>query len=285
MTTPRVPPEAEPDTPERVLREASAGLMGLVHPEPLGDGRSGGGLDWEPLTTALVPGRLAELVDRQIPRWSGAAPIVAASLLVREITGLVTTVAVDLWGRSRRVLDLSLDNLELACTADATRLALRHAGLRTLPGDPATARSDVAALPEHDLRTALLTTILDGTIPTVVDSMQEVVRTGRRHLWGNVALGIANGFTTVGHSHDGADEERRRFLAHRPELTRTIELLTVDDGLGGELTCALRRTCCLLDEVDPAYRCATCSLDHDPGRRERVVTHYVAERRAARRVS
>lgn len=290
MTADGEPREAALDAPATVLRAASAGLMGLVHPEALADPhhrpqRDDPPFEWEPLEVSLAPDRLTELVERQVARWAGAAPIVAASLLVREITGLVIAVAVDLWGTSRRVLDLSLGNLELACTPDATRMALRQAGLRVVPGDPLAGAHGVTTTEVGDLRTALLSTVLDETVPAVIESMQSAVRTGTRHLWGNVALGIANGFTSVSHTHAGADDERRRFLAHRPELARTIELVTVDDGLGGALTCALRRNCCLLDEVDRTYRCATCSLDHDPQRRERVVAHYLAERRAARRVS
>src|SRR5690606_37384124 len=85
---------------------------------------------------------------------------------------------------------------------------------RLAAGDP---RVTVAAV--ATLRRELLATVLDETVPAVIDSMQQTVRTGTRHLWGNVAVALANGFTTISHTRAGADEERRQFLDHRPELS------------------------------------------------------------------
>jgi hypothetical protein len=74
---------------------------------------------------------------------------------------------------------------------------------------------------------------------------------------------VANALTAV--SHDvgtRADRDRARLLARRPDLARTVELLTIDDGLGtgDTVSCARRLTCCLLVKLPGEVQCGTCNL-------------------------
>jgi hypothetical protein len=89
-----------------------------------------------------------------------------------------------------------------------------------------------------------------AAVAAVIAAVRREVRSGARHLWGSAALAIASTAVVL-----GADPDRDRILHSRPDLARTLELVTTDD-----ITVPIRRTCCLLYKLPPHTQCGTCSL-------------------------
>jgi len=99
-----------------------------------------------------------------------------------------------------------------------------------------------------------------------------------RHLWGNAALAIANTLTTISHEVGlRADLDRAALLHARPDLARTL-----DDGHGGTITFAIRRTCCLLVRTNGCRQCGTCSVRARDERIDACAAYYRAERERLR---
>jgi ferric iron reductase protein FhuF len=231
---------------------------------------------------ALEPVRFAEHVALAARRWHTDDEAVALSLFVRELTVAVTTAAVTTFARDRRLLDLSMANLACRQTEAGAAIGVVSGDLLMLPGDGLEGRPGAIVVQGDTALLGRLTTdVLDGVVAPIIDAARTHIRLGERHLWGNVALAIANTLTTLGHRvGPRADSDRDDLLAARPELRPTIEVIRVADGSGDTVTFAIRRTCCLLDRVPGAMRCATCSLnDHDSTVRQ-VARYFVAERRA-----
>ena len=259
-----------------LLDRTARGLFGMVRSSPLGPDVTGA-LDrgWVPLEEACGSDALVRSVTLACERWGTEDRVVGGSLLVREWTVAVTSLAVELWVDGR-ALDLSIGNLAVRSGVSGSTIALVDA---SLAGGPVSAQRD-----------SLVEALLDDVVPLVIGAFVHVERVGPLHLWGNVALTIANDFATAGHRIGSvAEVGRDRFLQHRPELSPTIEVITVPDGLEpsrGDLTFAIRQTCCLLDKLavgrDPSdLRCGTCSLNDRTARVVAIANHFRAERAAA----
>lgn len=193
------------------------------------------------------------------------------SVLVGDLLVPVVRLSVVAWSVDRVVLDVSPANLAVDLTGSQPRLALiepRGFG----PCD------------DDDVLDRFEETVLDGTVTATVDALRRVERVGRRHLWGSVALAVVNTLASLSHRPGSrADADRVALLARRPDLARTLDVVTVDDAAGGEITYAIRRTCCLLVKLPGSTRCGTCSLRP---REERITAcdqHYRAERATLRR--
>jgi hypothetical protein len=245
-----------------------------------GTGVVAGDDGWRRLGDALDPVAFAAGLETACRRWRTDDAVVAVSLLVRELTVAAATVAITPFARDRRLLDVSPDSLLVRQDERVATIGLGPGPLAVLPGDELVGADGVRVLTDDDaMFEVLIAGLLDGVVPRIIDAARAGVRVGSRHLWGNVALAIANTLTTIsGEVGSRADRDRSRLLAARPELEPTIELLEVLDGAGRELTFAIRRTCCLVDRVPGGMRCATCSLE-DRSRAIAIVgRHYLAER-------
>jgi hypothetical protein len=234
---------------------------------------------WSRLEDALDPVPFAAGLETACHRWRTEDPVVAVSLLVRELTVAATTVAITPFARDRRLLDVSPGSVLVRQDERVATIGLGPRPLSVLPGDELAGSEGVRVLTDDEMFEVLVAGLLDGVVPRIIEAARAEVRVGSRHLWGNVALAIANTLTTIsGEVGARADRDRARLLAARPELEPTVELLEVLDGAGRELTFAIRRTCCLVDRVPGGMRCSTCSLE-DRSRAIAIVgRHYLAER-------
>jgi hypothetical protein len=189
--------------------------------------------------------------------------------VAREAISLLVTVGVRAWSAQRRVPDLSAANVLLREGPTGIVVGLR--------------RSDVPeVLDDAKLFRRLLDRVLGEPLPlglmpsgpadqvaavaAVVATVRHTMRSGNRHLWGTAALALASTFTrlrpVVGPQ---ADRDRTRLLTARPDLARTIELVTVAVAAAAAdadtlVTFPLRRTCCLLLKLPGNTQCGTCSL-------------------------
>lgn len=224
------------------------------------------GRGWTPLRDALAPAALGAAVARGCERTGGDEAVVG-SLLVRDLLVPVTRLAVAAWRDDRLVLDVSAANLGVDLGSDEPRLSLvewRGVG----PSE------DDELLLDH-----LEGWLLDDTANLVVEALRVVVRVGARHLWGSVALAVVNTLATIGRSFpERADRDRDALLARRPDLAALVELVRTDDGAGGTITYAIRRTCCLLVKLPTGRMCGTCSLRPRGERIDACNEHFRAGR-------
>lgn len=258
------------------LRELLAGLSrrlgGRLAPGLAGSGPAAGGVGVD--TLVADDHWFPVLARAAAPRFGSDDLSLVGAQLVREWVATITAAAVTTWGRERRLFDWSAP--DVVVRADGT-VALRRAGLLVLPGDELAGRPGVTVSSEGGMVDALL----DGTIgrplagPTgtgqppggvapvagVIAAARRAIRAGGRHYWGTAALTAANTLTAVSHEvGPGADRDRELILARRPDLARTVEVLTVDDGRGDTVSCARRLTCCLLVKLPGEVQCGTCNL-------------------------
>jgi hypothetical protein len=256
-------------TVRELLGDLSRRLGGRLAPEPVA------APGWVGLDDMLDDDRCFPALARAAgARFMSDDVALVAAQLVREWVSTITEAAVTMWGRDRRVFDWTAGNV--AVRTDGSRTV----GLRRL---------DLLDLrTEDDMLDALLSGALGRSLPAgvaaVVTAARRAVRSGDRHYWGTAGLAVANALTAVSHEvGDRADRDRALLLARRPDLARTVELLTVDDdlGTGDTVTCARRLTCCLLVKLPGEVQCGTCNLRD----RDECVASLAAWARAERRAS
>lgn len=299
---------AEPalQSPDELLAAASAAVYGRLHPVPLGEpgdpeNPDDGHGPWLSVADLLVdPDRLERLVETAGRRFRSDDRALVVAQVARESVAALTTVAVDLWARQRRLFDLSSANVLLRAGGEAVVPGLRRAALATLVEDPLAERPGVQVVSEAELFDRLVDQSLGYPVPAgetppgrpasiaavsaIIAAVRRVVRCGDRHLWGSAALAAANALVTASHTvGPRADQDRLELLGARPDLARTIELVTVDDELDdgrcGEITFARRRTCCLLFKLPDNRQCSTCSLGDRATQLAGLSTWYRSERR------
>ncbi|HEY8526272.1 MAG TPA: hypothetical protein VIL48_14975 [Acidimicrobiales bacterium] len=276
-------------TVREVLVDLADRVRGRLAPEPAGPaspGQPGGG--GAAVADLVADDRLFPALTRVAgPRFGSDDAALVGAQLVREWVATVTAAAVTTWGRQRRLFDWSPHNVVVR--ADGT-VALRRPRLLVAADDPLAAAPGVTVAPEH----ALLHTLLDGVLGTdpgsgpvaaIVAAARRAVRSGDRHYWGTAALTVANTLTAVSHEvGPRADRDRELILARRPDLARTVEVLTVDDGRGGTVSCARRLTCCLLVKLPGEVQCGTCNL-RDPDRCRAALAAWARAERARHRAA
>lgn len=197
--------------------------------------------------------------------------------VARESVAALVTAAVHTWSCQRRLLDVSASNVLLRDGDVAVVAALRRPVLAVLPGDPLVPEPDVEVVDEPTMFQRLLSQTLGyplspgpppdrrpervAAVAAVIAALRQLVRSGDRHLWGSVALAAVNGLTHASHAAgDRARSDLGALVSARPDLARTVELVTTHDARDEPITFALRRTCCLLYKLPDGAQCATCSL-------------------------
>lgn len=262
----------------------------------------------------LLP--LAEAVGRD--RFRSDDHTLVLAQVAREAVAVLTSAAVHTWSCQRRLLDLSAANVVLRDGETALLAGLRQPALAVLADDPLAGRPGVEVVDEITMFDRLVRGTLGqplppGTLPqgepeqvaaltAIVAAVRQLVRCGDRHLWGSIALAVATTFTRASHVvGEHADRDREAVLSARPDLARTIELVTLHDGCSGAgkcdgiddggdadtgdgdpLTFALRRTCCLLYKLPDGLQCATCSLLDQDCRTASLAEWHRAERQQVR---
>ncbi len=222
--------------------------------------------DWQPLTTLCEPAQMRRTLVDVAGRVPSADLAAVGSVLVRDLLAPITRLVVAAWCQDRVVLDVTPGNISVDVAGCATRLRLGE--VQAFPNGSAP-----PALPE------LEAVLFDGTATAVIDGLRRVVRIGRRHLWGNVALAAVNVLASLSHRPGSpADADREALLARRPDLAALVETITARDGRGGTITYAVRRNCCLLAKLPPGTMCGTCSLRPRDERVRECDDHYRAER-------
>jgi hypothetical protein len=281
------------ERPQDVLAASSTALPGRLAPLPVGDTTDGG---WIGLDRMLRdPWAIAPLVAASgARRFRSDDWALVVAQVARESIQVLVTAAVDLWTRHRRLLDMTAGNVALREGAVATEVGLRRIRLAVLAGDPLAplaARAGAEVEGEADVEIEVVTgaemlrrlceRVIGRAVPlgaapggpadgvagvaAVVATVRRTARSGERHLWGTAGLAIGSTLASASHTlGEHADRDRAALLAARRDLARTITLTTVDDTMGGTVTFALRRTCCLLLKLPDELQCGTCSLrDHD----------------------
>ncbi|MGH9211068.1 MAG: hypothetical protein ACRD2C_10340 [Acidimicrobiales bacterium] len=319
-----------------------AGWPSVGGAAPNGDGREVG---WVSAADLLVdPGRLDPLIHRGAVRFRSDDRALVVAQVARETVSALTTVAVDLWVRQRRLLDLTAANVVLRAGEDAFVVGVRRAALAVLADDALVGHPDVEIVDESVMFARLLSRSIGDPVPAgaaplgrprsvaavaaVIAAVRRVVRCGDRHLWGTAALAASNAASQPSRAHaQRADADLAALLTARPDLARTIELVTVPaddghaadadagaahadcavDGCGshdadgeggydagrppgsgacaggaGEITFALRRTCCLLLKLPDGLQCGTCSLRDRDRQVDRMTDWHRQERRRIR---
>lgn len=273
-----------PTSPElaEVLAPAAAAAHGWLVSTPLGCNGATAGAGWVGVDELLAdPSRIDPLLEATGRRFRSDDRALLVAQVAREAVSALVTAAVHLWAGQRRLPALDAATVALRATPTSTQVGLRRLRLAVLPGDPLAGRSDVEVADEPGLLGRLLDRVIGHPMPSravpvgpahdlaavagVIAAVRRAVRCGDRHLWGTAALAAGTALTAASHTAGArADRDRAALFASRPDLARTVELVTVDDGLGGEVTFPLRRTCCLLYKLPGRTQCGTCSLrDHD----------------------
>jgi hypothetical protein len=237
-------------TPRELLADLSRRLGGRLAPEPVGPAGARG---WVGLDDMLDDeGCFPALARAAGARFMSDDVGLVGAQLVREWVSTIAEAAVTMWGRERRLFDWTAANVAVRTDGSRT-VGLRRLGLLVLP--------------EDEMVDALLDRALGRSLPAgvaaVVAAARRAVRSGDRHYWGTAGLAVANALTAVSHElGPRADRDRALLLARRPDLARTVEVVTVDDGLltGETVSCARRLTCCLLVKLPGAVQCGTCNL-------------------------
>jgi hypothetical protein len=268
-----------------VLEPVVAATYGRLVPAPVGRNGANGSAartGWVGVDElADDPSSLDLLLEGSGSRFRSDDRALLSAQLVRESVATLVTTAVRLWAHDRRLPQLGAGDVALREGEHATQVGLRHLRLAVLAGDPLAGLPGVEVLDEEGMFERLLHQAIGHPVPagalpggpldrrsavaTIIAAVRRAVRCGDRHLWGTAALTAGSALAAVSHTiGPRADDDRRRLFAARPDLARTVELVTVDDRVGGELTFALRRTCCLLFKLPDRTQCGTCSLhDHD----------------------
>jgi hypothetical protein len=275
---------------ERPL-DVLAGLSALVHgrlaPAPVGDGTEGG---WVGLDRMLVdPWAVAPLVTVSgANRFRSDDWALVVAQVARESIQVLVTAAVNLWTRHRRLLAMTAGDVVLREGPAGTEVGLRRIRLAVLADDPlaplaslAFRGREVEVVTEAVLLRRLTERVIGRAMPlgsspngtanrvaavaAIVATVRRTSRSGQRHLWGTAGLAVGSALASASHVvGERADRDRAALFAVRRDLARTVTLTTVDDALGGTVTFALRRTCCLLLKLPDELQCGTCSLrDHD----------------------
>ncbi|HEV7758851.1 MAG TPA: hypothetical protein VGO78_07675 [Acidimicrobiales bacterium] len=288
------------ERPRDVLAELSALVHERLAPVTVGAATEGGWIGLDHLLRdprALAP--LVAVSGGRRFRSDDWALVVAQ--VARESIQVLVTAAVNLWTRDRRLFDMSAANVVLREGPVATEVGLRRARLAVLADDPlapaAGTDAEVEVVTEAQLLQRLVERVIGRSVPlgavprgpadqvaavaAIVATVRRTVRSGQRHLWGTAGLAIGSTLASASHAiGERADRDRDTLFAARRDLARTVDLTTVDDALGGTVTFALRRTCCLLLKLPDEAQCGTCSLrDHDACVARMTDWHRVERRR------
>jgi hypothetical protein len=248
-------------TIRELLADLSRRLGGRLAPEPAGT------RGWVSLDDVLDDeGCFPALARAAGARFLSDDVALVSAQLVREWISTIAEAAVIAWGRQRRLLDWTAGNVAVRTDGSRT-VGLRRLGVLVLPDDELAGLPGVTVCSEDEMVDALLERALGRSTPAavaaVVTAARRAVRSGDRHYWGTAGLAVANGLTAVSHEvGPRADRDRALLLGRRPDLARTVEVLTVDDGLGSgdTVSCARRLTCCLLVKLPGGVQCGTCNL-------------------------
>lgn len=265
-----------------VLAAAAGAVPGRLAPAPLGRRGSTVGDGWVGVDELLAdPAWLDPLLEGTRRRFRSDDRALLCAQIARESVSILVTAAVHLWAGQRRLLDLSAANVAVREGEERLEAGVRHLRAAVLPGDPLAGQPGVDVVDEEVLFGRLVDQVIGhpvraGAVPpgppdrvaavaAVIATIRRAVRCGDRHLWGTAALAAGSALASVSHTvGERADRDRAALFAARPDLARTVELVTVDDTVGGEVTFPLRRTCCLLYKLPDRTQCGTCSLrDHD----------------------
>ncbi|MFN3217367.1 MAG: hypothetical protein ACE367_12805 [Acidimicrobiales bacterium] len=209
---------------------------------------------------AADPERIASLVDA----WADVHEITdrkaAASLLVKRLGSIVAFPPTVAWMSWRRVPTIRPDALWLRFDGGVPdRLAIPVPEAAVLAGDALAGAPGVTVLEDLELLAHLESTAYRATMGTLIDGFHAAERTGRRHLWGNLALTAVNSALWCAH-RDDPWSDGRALLAADDQLGRTLEVLPAERPDTGPFLVALRRTCCMAYADEDHGLCASCSL-------------------------
>lgn len=184
----------------------------------------------------------------------------AASLLVKRLGSILAFPPTVAWMDWRRVPTMLPDRVWMRfADGKPARICVPDPEVRVLADDPLAGRAGVFVADEDALMDRLLADAYTGTMGSIFDAVHRVERTGRRHLWGNLALTAINSSIWCTRNPDPW-ADGWRLLQSRTELARTAETLPRDDEDAGRYLVALRKTCCMA-YADPGHGyCASCSL-------------------------
>jgi Ferric iron reductase FhuF-like transporter len=223
---------------------------------------------WVPATHLLTRSGAADLLDAAKQRWS-AQPPAAAALAWKAYAYWVSLPAVLGYAAARRVPVLTPDNVLVHYTGHQPflRIALRRPAVAVLAGDTAALDDPVAfdssagaglrvVADDAALLAVLRQTLADQHLSPVLESIRELVRVGRRTLWGSVASAVAHGLSRAADVLPGPVLETAATLLSTLDGEDLVELVPQPDGG----LYVQRRTCCLAFSLPEPKICAGCCI-------------------------
>jgi hypothetical protein len=269
------------ERPTDVLAAIACAVYDRMHPAPLDRGDDPASSGWLHVADLLRdPDGLEPLIGAASARFRSQDRALLVAQVARETISALVTVAVELWGRQRRVLDLSAANVWLRAGETAVVVGVHQPWLAVLADDLLAGQPGVEVIAERRMFDRLVDQTIGYPVPpgavppgqpatiaavaAIVAAVRRSIRCGERQLWGTAALAIASTSAKLAHAVGRrADTDRDMVFASRPDLARTVELIQAEadaDVATGPVTFGLRRTCCLLFKLPDGDRCATCSL-------------------------
>lgn len=184
----------------------------------------------------------------------------AASLLVKRLGSILAFPPTVAWMTWRRVPTIRPDGVWLRFTAGGPdRLAIPEPAARVGHRDELAGSPGISTATDDELVSHLRAGAYDATMGALIDGFHAAERTGRRHLWGNLALTAVNSALWCTQRPD-AWSDGRALLGTDIRLGRTLEVLEADRPDTGPFLVALRKTCCMAyADADHGW-CASCSL-------------------------
>lgn len=212
------------------------------------------------------PERLGHIVVGYQRLVQAATRKAGAALLAKRLTSILVLPPTVAWLSWHRVPTLLPDEtwIQFHPKLGPIRLAVKQVQGMVLAEDPLASSPDcVVAETDDELREHLAATTYDATMGAVIEAIATKERTGRRHLWGNVALVAVNSAMWAGNGTDPWGRGRQ-LCESRRVLNDTQRVVPCERSDAGEFLLALRSTCCLAYEVESHGYCASCSLlDYD----------------------
>lgn len=217
---------------------------------------------WMPASVLADGSELPRLLDAAGRRWRGGSKHAAAALAWKAYSYWLALPVVLGWASARRVPLLRADDVLIHFEDKRPLVTIgyrRTTTVAVLPSDPLAVANlpEVMVVPdEWSLLESMRTSLLDGHVTPVLDSMHDKVRLGHRTLLGSLASGIANGILRAADTLPGSSTANIGTVLGALDLDDLIELVPSANGE----PLVQRKTCCLAFTLPEPKVCSGCCI-------------------------